>query len=62
MERILYTITKVTESTDEDRTIETLADEVKDETINRLYIENDQIEPNQNHDRITIVTTVIIED
>ena len=62
MARTLYTITKITESTDEDRTIETLADEVKDETINRLYIENDQIEPNQNHDRITIVTTVIIED
>jgi hypothetical protein len=60
--RTVYEVIKATETTDNDRTIETVADEVKQEIINKYYQLNSLQSPNQNHDRITITAGVVVED
>lgn len=60
--RTIYVVVKATETTDSDRTIETLADEVKQAIIAEYYLRNEDANPNQNHDRITITAGVVVED
>ena len=59
--RTIYVVLKSTEENDPDRTIETVAEEVKEQIIQEYYNRND-IEPNTNHDRITITAGVVVED
>lgn len=60
--RTVYVVVKATESTDSDRTIETVAEEVKQELISGYYSRMLTANVNENHERITITAGAVIED
>lgn len=52
----------ITESSDPDRTVETLATELAAQIVNEYYAQNPEKRPNENHDRIILTAAVVIDD